>query len=404
MNLAKTLFQIILTAVSYYWFSNEFFKFSSDIKKVKTSPAARFTTFLIVFIWFVLASLLELPLVINWFIFLIILGLEVHFIFHYDLLTSYAVSLFCVITGLAVNVFFRSFISILLDVPLLVFDKSRSSIKTIPILLGFLVMSLLLFALRRFHFTQKLEKMLQNRESLVFYARTELYIYLFLMFQLLVFTQSDNTIGIKTWGIKSALFSILIMIIAIIYSLRVASLHFYMEKRHEMRKHLIQEKKDVNKLWTLAFTDILTGCGNRQLLDKRLEEYANYGGSITLAFIDVNSLKTVNDQYGHLEGDHYLVCVSQALTEVIKGASVDLFRYGGDEFVMMSNTLEEKAIIKRLQQANEILDSDAQIPYHRSVSYGVVRGECADYRSLLAQADQIMYQFKSNHYRHLSRL
>lgn len=403
MNLVKILFQIILIAVSYYWFSNEFFKFSSDIKKVKISSAVRFTTFLIVFVWFMLASLLELPLVVNWFIFLIILGLEVHFIFHYDLLTSYAISLFCVITGLAVNIFFRSFISILLGVPLHLFDKSKASIKTIPILLGFLAMSLLLFALRRFHFTLKLEKMLQNRESLVFYARTEIYIYLFLMIQLPVFTQSDSAMGIKTWGIKSALFSILIMIIAIIYSLRVASLHFYMEKRHEIRRHLIQEKEDVNKLWKLAFTDILTGCDNRQLLDRRLEEYVNYGGSITLAFIDVNSLKTVNDQYGHLEGDHYLVCVAQTLAEVIKGANVDLFRYGGDEFVMMSNILDEKDITKLLLQANELLSSDAQIPYLRSVSYGVVRGECADYRSLLAQADQIMYQFKANHYRQLSR-
>lgn len=398
----KSLIQIILTAISYYFFSNEFFKFSAEIKKEKISYQSRFVCFFFVYLWFVFASYLELPLVVNWFIFLIILGLEIRIVFSFDFLISYGLSLFCIIMGLAVNVFFRSLASILLRIPLDIFDNQKSSMKSYPIFLGFLVMALLLYILRRIHFPSQLERMLHYRKSLVFYSWTEIFICLFLMIQLLAFSQSGNEIAIKTWGIKSALFSVIVLVITIIYSLRVASLHYYMDKQHEIRNHLIQEKQDVNKLWKLAYTDMLTNLNNRHLLDKRLEEYAGYGSRITLAFIDINGLKSTNDQYGHLEGDRYLIEVSQILSGLSTGLNIDLFRYGGDEFVMMSNTLDEKEIMDLLIRANEML-KNGSVLYSRSISYGVVRGDCTEYRKLIAAADDIMYQYKLKHYKNMVR-
>lgn len=392
-----------LIAVSYYLFSNEFFKFVAAIKAEKIAYRVRFLSFFIVYTWFTAASIMELPLVVNWLVFCVILGLEVHFVFHYDYVVSYSVSLFCVIMGLAVNVFFRSLVAIMLKVPLSEFDQQISNLKTYPILIGFVVMAVLLCVLRWKGFTSKLERMLNNRESLLFYAWTEVYIYVFLMLQLLLFTVSGDSVDIKIWGIKAALFSIITLIIANIYSLRVASLHYYMDKQHEMRAHLIQEKEDINKLWALAFTDILTGCSNRQLLNKRLEEYAGYGGSVTLAFIDVNGLKTINDQYGHMEGDNYLLSVAQILSKVIENRHIDLFRYGGDEFVMMSNTCCEEEITRLLEKANELLKKDDKTPYISSISYGVVYGECMDHQKLIKAADDIMYKYKMKHYEDMVR-
>lgn len=399
----KNLILILMVAISYYLFSNAFFQFIEAIEEKKTSGRARFLSFFVIYIWFMVASYVELPLVINWFIFLILLGLEVHFVFSYDFQMSYALSLFCAITSLAANILFRSLTSIILDVPLNIFDKAPSFLKTYPIFLGFIVMAMLFYVLRRICFTLQLKKMLHYRKSLVFYTWTEIYIYLFLIIQLLAFSQSGDTIGIKTWGIKSSCFSVMILIIAIIYSLRVASLHYYMEKQHEIHLQLIEEKKDVNKLWKLAFTDMLTGCSNRQLLDKRLEEYARYGGSLTLAFIDINGLKAVNDQYGHIEGDHYLINVSQILTEISNAVNIDLFRYGGDEFVMISNALQEQEVADLLVQANNCLQSSETTSYSRSISYGVVHGDCTKYRHLITKADEIMYKHKIKHYKDLLR-
>ena len=397
------LMLIILIAVSYYMFSNEFLKFTAEVKRENVSCSIRFLCFLVVYVWFVAASVLELPLIINWLVFLIILGLEVHFVFSVDFLFAYALSMFYVILGLAINIFFRSFVSIALEVPLNVFDNAISTLKAFPIFLGFVVMAGLLFVLRRVRFTLRLEQMLNNRKSLVFYACTEVFIYLFLSIQLLVFTEAGDSLGMKAWGIKSALFTVIILVVTIIYALRLASLHFYMDRQHELRIQLIEEKKDINKLWTLAYTDMLTGCSNRQLLDRRLNEYAGYGGSITMAFIDVNGLKIINDQYGHMEGDQYLVSISRLLSEVIEGMNVDLFRYGGDEFVMTSNTLDKSELTALLDHVNERLKADTSVDYARSVSFGVVHGECKDYEQLIAVADEKMYQHKLYYYENTVR-
>lgn len=398
----KNLFPIALIAVSYYLFSNEFFKFAAEIKGERVTYQSRVYCFLFVYVWFVIASYLELPLLINWFIFLILLVLEVHMVFSFDFIVSFAVSMFCAIMGLAVNVFFRSLFSILLGLPLNVFDNALSSLKTYPIFLGFMAMIPLLHTLRRIHFSDKLRRMLEYRKSLIFYTWTEICIYLFLIIQLLAFSQSGDEIGIKAWGIKSSLFSIFVLVISIIYSMRVASLHYYMQKQHKLRDHLIQEKEDINKLWKLAYTDMLTGLSNRQLLDKRLEEYAGYGGVITMAFIDVNGLKAINDQYGHLEGDGYLIGISRILLENTKGHNIDLFRYGGDEFVMISNSMSETEITQLLIRANEQIQTIPS-PYPKSISYGVVHGECADYHALIVRADDLMYRHKIKHYENIAR-
>lgn len=153
-----------------------------------------------------IASCLELPLVVNWFIFLILLGLEVRLAFSFDLLVSYGLALFCVIMGLALNVFFRSLVSILLNIPVSTFDNALSSIKSFPIFLGFTAMVFLMYGLRRSHFSAQLERMMRYRKSLVFYTWTEVFIYLFLMIQLLAYSQSGNEMGIKTWGINPLFF------------------------------------------------------------------------------------------------------------------------------------------------------------------------------------------------------
>lgn len=399
----RNLILITVLAVSYYFFSDQFFKFAAEIKQEKASFLSRFVCFFFVYLWFVAASYLELPLIINWFVFLIILGLEVRLVFSFDFLVSYGLALFCVIMGLAVNVFYRSFAAIVLNIPLNSFDNLRSTMKSYPIFLGFLSMVLLLYALRQIHFPEKLKRLLHYKKSLVFYTWTEVFIYLFLMAQLLAYSHSGSDLGIKTWGIKSALFSAVLLVITILYSLRVASLHYYMDRQHEIRRQLIQEKLDINNLWKLAYTDMLTGCHNRQLLNKRLEEYAGYGSLITLAFIDINGLKAINDQYGHIEGDHYLVDVTRILTERIDGLNIDLFRYGGDEFVMISNTLDDKEVRNLLACINEqLLHTEA--PYPRSISYGVVCGNCLEYQELIEKADEMMYRYKLKHYENMAQI
>lgn len=394
---------IILVAVSYYLFSNQFFLFAAEIRDHTVSLGKRLLCFLLVYIWFVIASSLELPLVANWLVFLIILGLEVHLALSFDYLSSYTLSLFCTICGLAVNIFFRSLFAILLNLPLSVFDNTTTSVKKYPILLGFLLMGLLFLFFRRWQLSKKIRTMIENREGLRFYFCIECCLYLFLIIQLLAYVQTANNMGSKVWGVKASLFSLIVLIITNIYTLRVATLHLYMDKKHDQHNRLIEEKKDIDALWKLAYTDMLTGSSNRQLLDKRLQEYANYGGTITLAFIDLNGLKIVNDQYGHLEGDAYLSQVSGILKDLLKDCHADLFRYGGDEFIAISNSMSEEELENLLCRVNEQLSLDDNHEYRKSVSYGVIHGSCSDYARLIQDADERMYQHKMKYYEQTAR-
>lgn len=392
------IIQIILTGLTYFLFSNEFFSFLAEIKDEKISRFSRFLNFLIVYIWFMVASMLELPLVVNWSVFLIILGIQVYKAFSFKLDESYALSSFCIILGLAVNVFCRSLMAIVINKPLNVFDNSLSGLKTYPIALGFLVAVILFHILRRKNFPAQLNLMMNDQKSFKFYFATEIFIFIFLSVQLLTYSQSSNEMGVKMWGIKSAIFSGFVLVVTIIYSLHVASLNFYMKKQYENRDQLIQDKKDVNKLWSLAYTDMLTGCSNRQLLDKRIVEYTRYGRDITLAFVDLNGLKKVNDQYGHIEGDTYLKTVSNTLVELTKSRNIDLYRYGGDEFILMSDTLKEQELDDILNRAAHMLkEVSAKYPY--SICYGVVHGEASDYKGLIDTADEIMYSYKKKYYK-----
>lgn len=395
--MGQDLFPILLTASCYLPFNDVFFRFCGDIKGEKATGLSRVLSFLLIYGWFVIAGTLELPLVVNWSVFLLILGFLVYRLFSFDFIESYTLSLFCVIMGLLVNIFFRSFASIILNKPLSQFDSSRYNLKVYPIALGFLVMVVILQIVRKKRVLERIKIMLQYRESLNFYFRTEICIFIFINSQLLLYSQTTNELGVKLWGIKASLFCGIVLIVTIIYALRVALLHYYVQRRYDNRSQFLRNKEDTNRLWTLAHTDMLTGCNNRHLLDKRLEEYAGYGGSITLGFIDINGLKVVNDQHGHIEGDIYLKKVAEILIGLCKECKADVFRYGGDEFVVMSNTLSEEKITDTLKKANEMLKEESK-EFFYSISYGVVHGESGDYKKLIREADEKMYHYKSSHY------
>lgn len=397
------ILQVMFTALSYYFFNNEFFMFSAKIQDKKIAFPIRFFAFLLVYLWFVMAALWELPLVINWLVFLIILGLLVRVIFHFDILTSYTLSMFCTITGLAINILCRSFMALSMHLPLNVFDNTMTSIKQYPIILGFFFMGCFFWLLKKYQYADKLKLMLQNHNGLVFFSWVEGFVYIFLIVQLLAYSQTENNVGVKLWGIKAAGFSIIALIMANIYTLRVARLHLYMDKQHTLHKQLAQDKEDVNKLWELAYTDMLTNCNNRSLFDKRIKEYAGYGSFITLGFVDLNGLKIVNDQYGHLEGDVYLQTAAHILCANLQEHNCDVFRYGGDEFVVMSNSLQEMEMQNLLQQVNEKLLYEHRKNYTMSISYGIVYGNSSHYDELLKEADERMYRNKRKHYEHLAR-
>ena len=85
-----------------------------------------------------------------------------------------------------------------------------------------------------------------------------------------------------------------------------------------------------------ARTDELTGIYNRragqEMLAGRMETARQENKIITMALVDVNELKKINDEYGHAEGDRLLVCMVSVMKDSLREQDM-VFRLGSDEFI-----------------------------------------------------------------------
>ncbi len=94
-------------------------------------------------------------------------------------------------------------------------------------------------------------------------------------------------------------------------------------------------RSDLEEMRREAYTDQLTGVGNRKTFDRAImtaiQESAVSGKPVTLIMIDIDHFKKFNDSHGHLLGDEVLKLVARALVSGVKGRDT-VARYGGEEF------------------------------------------------------------------------
>lgn len=122
-------------------------------------------------------------------------------------------------------------------------------------------------------------------------------------------------------------------------------------KIHLKIKKLQDEQKRTNELLLeLSNTDHLTGLFNRrymmEALDKEVQRSTRKGGNLSLIMLDIDHFKTVNDRFGHLQGDVVLQKVSLQLQKELRNYDCAA-RYGGEEFVAIlpDSTLKEAVFV-----------------------------------------------------------
>lgn len=171
----------------------------------------------------------------------------------------------------------------------------------------------------------------------------------------------------------------------------------------DLQKELLEKNR---RLELLSVTDGLTKLHNHRYLQDELarafDESQRYQRPLSLAMIDIDFFKKVNDTYGHAVGDEVLKAVSQLYLSSAR--STDLVaRYGGEEFaVMMPETALEDAIVFaekiRAIVASEPIQTQAG-PLPVSVSIGVAsvpRTKIASSKELIVAADKALYRAKRN--------
>ncbi len=159
-------------------------------------------------------------------------------------------------------------------------------------------------------------------------------------------------------------------------------------------RHLLKHQTELSR------TDSLTGILNRRAFheagDTEVDRMRRYGRPLTLAFMDVDNFKAVNDASGHAVGDALLVCVAECLESQLR--STDLVaRLGGDEYgILLPETGQAAAqkVLPRLQET--LLREMARSKWPVTFSVGVVTCTAppASMEHLVHLADQLMYAAK----------
>ena len=158
-------------------------------------------------------------------------------------------------------------------------------------------------------------------------------------------------------------------------------------------RDMTSTRKRENRLRQAASTDSLSGLSNRGEFQKRLE--SNFSESLSLAILDIDNFKQINDGSGHLQGDEVVMAFGRRLRETFQDA-VCVARFGGDEFgIITLLPFEEFSNQLESLRAEVSATGLAGSPATFSAGVGTVTGPASTPRTLLKQADELLYLSKS---------
>lgn len=164
----------------------------------------------------------------------------------------------------------------------------------------------------------------------------------------------------------------------------------YLLNRDEIRKSIGKS----------VYTDVLTGVGNRRHFDNRIHFYTETYNRSAIPFscvmLDLDHFKQVNDVHGHLTGDEVLRKLGEVL-RAEKREMDDVFRYGGEEFILLLSELESvdtAKFVERLRMKFNAIDFQvADHAFSVTFSAGVATYD-GDIERLMSSADQALYEAK----------
>ncbi|MFA4954886.1 MAG: sensor domain-containing diguanylate cyclase [Patescibacteria group bacterium] len=162
---------------------------------------------------------------------------------------------------------------------------------------------------------------------------------------------------------------------------------------------LIDNQQKTKQLHEQATHDGLTGFFNRRMMDEmvpmELNRTARYHRDTSLVMVDIDGFKAVNDHLGHEEGDRLLRVFSGCIRKIVRASDL-VFRYGGDEFLLMlPETSREQAelFLKRLTDfaCPELITTLGRVTFSAGIASYVSDSSAED---LIKLADDRLYQSK----------
>ena len=152
-------------------------------------------------------------------------------------------------------------------------------------------------------------------------------------------------------------------------------------------------------------TDALTGLSNnrhfREWMDRETQRLGRFGGDLSLVLLDVDNFKSVNDTYGHLQGDEVLRALGRVLQLESRGID-EPARYGGEEFVLALPETPKGGAVEVAERIRERIAAHGgrrgggqrRPSVTASIGVATMPEDGSDPQALIAAADEALYEAK----------
>ncbi len=184
-----------------------------------------------------------------------------------------------------------------------------------------------------------------------------------------------------------------LQIVEVILFILIGFLLYQIVNFRKIRKNDLEKKQ--------AYTDQLTGRGNRYLFLSVLDRLIKKGNKFAVCFMDLDGFKQINDTMGHDAGDELLIYLARTFDEKLPKNAV-AYRLGGDEFaIIIENIKTTRDVTKVLdymkkQLEQPILINDTSISLQYSLGISIFPEDADNKKDLIMYADDAMYYIKEN--------
>ncbi len=248
-----------------------------------------------------------------------------------------------------------------------------------------------------------LDTILSDNKNLAFL--TTAYSILFVtLFAFLLTIDVDAGQGLLYQYVTLGFVSISAFAVFIVFAYNLAELRIQTETYKRLSIKNTEDLEKIKNLEQVAIKDTLTYLYTRDYADELIQKMIDKKEHFFVAFVDLDGLKIVNDNYGHDEGDFYIKTVAEILQDYFKDDYV--CRYGGDEMVVVGTcTAEDETTRKLIQSYKAVVNIPKQYNkvYATSISYGVAfkrPSESITASELIAVSDARMYELKKSNKKH----
>jgi diguanylate cyclase (GGDEF)-like protein len=159
----------------------------------------------------------------------------------------------------------------------------------------------------------------------------------------------------------------------------------------------------------LISIDPLTGLNNRAQLNRYISQEIQHSDpekkEHSVIMLDLNDFKSINDVYGHIEGDRALVKAAGIIKTACGSDPLRPFiaRYGGDEFIIICKTENEDDVVRLIKNIHNAFkaandNSDTLYMLSAAIGYASFKGSIKSYQKAVERADKRLYLNKEDYY------